>query len=197
LNESTTTEAAANSESGDPDLYQDIEGMLSDTMGDIRSASATYFWGDVARLDLLHCPMSTHVVFFGSNNGNTLRVRSSPLLSDVNDDHQPREKVVESQSEEKDSNSNDPSSSSSSSSSSSLVSIKVRGGLEQVKKLVIQSPMHGAGLQPIVDLCVSGVPGWITIYAKAGSEPMEAEVHTPKGVQIFLREPFPIHCIEY
>lgn len=186
----TTTEAAAaaNSELEDPNSYDDIQDVLSDTMGDMRSASATYFWGDVARLDLIHCPMSTHVVFFGSNNGNTLRVRSSPLLAD----HQPREEVVVES--ESDPNSNDPSSSSS---AGSLVSIKVRGGLEQVKKLVIQSPMHGAGLQPIVDVCVSGVPGWITIYTKAGSEPIEAEVHTPKGVQIFLREPFPIHCIEY
>ena len=176
----------------DGDHLYDVEDMLlSDTMGTLRSASATYFWGDVARLDLISCPMSTHVVFFGSNNG-TLRVRASPLLCEGNDHQREDEEEEEEEGEGEKKEGIDKSDL-----SSSLISVKVRGGLEQVKQLVIQSPVHGGGLQPIVDICVSGVPGWITLYTKAGSDPIEAEVYTPKGVQIFLREPFPIHCIEY
>ena len=42
----------------------------------------SYLWGDVARLDLTSCPMSTHVVFVGSN---TMRVASLPLITTEED----------------------------------------------------------------------------------------------------------------
>lgn len=223
---------------------------ILDDPDEFRTASATYLWGDVARLDITSCPMSTHVVFCGIN---TMRVTASPLLlendnstnnedegntslssaSMKEEDSEPAgegkkeelgklkvpelkeklrelglpvsgrkaelvERLLESAEEAPEEEAtagvgvvvlqevDEP---------EGLVSVKARGGLQPTKELVIQSPNYGS-LQAVVDICVSGVPGWITLYAKASEDPIRAVVHTPRGIQVFLREPFPLHCID-
>ena len=87
--------------------------------------------------------------------------------------------------------------------SGGLVSVRARGGLQLSKEVVIRAPdfyyaAGGEGIQPIADICISGVPGWVTVYAKSGErEEIRCKVYTPRGIQTFLREPFPNNCIEY
>ena len=63
--------------------------------------------------------------------------------------------------------------------------------------LVRPPPGFGDSIEPVVDICVSGVPGWVVVCAKRGAQPIKMVIRTPKGVQTFLREPFPLDCLEY
>ncbi|QDZ22803.1 nitric-oxide synthase [Chloropicon primus] len=230
---------------------EDLLDDLLENPGAVEGASATYLWGDVARLDVLSCPMSTHLVFCGSK---AMRITAQPLVKDAEEEEKEEETVnlwgdaattddsaeadvgedlggltvpllkerlrdaglkvggrkdelIErllqheasvSPSRTTDGKEDASLSSDGESSEHGLVSVRARGGLTMTKELVIQTPGYsGNAIQPIVDICISGVPGWITVYAKSSDEPIRCRVYTPRGIQTFLREPFPIDVIEY
>ena len=203
-------------------------------------ASATYLWGGVARIDVLSCPLSTHLVFVGSNS---MRIKATALAEEGGEQHRERERealglwnagdsaglpeedlegrtvaelkdllrgrglpvsgrkadlverlrgsapamqqaAAEEEEEEEE--------------EGELESVRARGGLVPTKEVLVRPPPgFGDSIEPVVDICVSGVPGWVVVCAKRGAQPIKMLIRTPKGVQTFLREPFPLDCLEY
>lgn len=146
---------------------QDLEAFLD--RDNEPSAQSTYLWGPAARIDVLNAPMSTHLVFYGSK---TLRVQGMPLQTDAHITDESGSQLPE------------------------FLSVKARGGLSASKTFSIAPPRYG-GMQTVVDLCISGVSGWITIYCKSSIHTIDLCVRTPKGIQVFLRDPFPLNEVDY
>ena len=253
---------AAREDEGGED-FDHLDEMLDRSEGS-GGASATYLWGDVARIDVTSCPMSTHLVFTGTKS---MRVEALPLCqddpSDDPSDHSEEEEDIgvlgglwgtteESIEAGEGAVAGDPEEDLESFTvvqlkerlqssdlpvsgrkadlierlraslpapaataiadgdgdgddapglESGLISVRARGGLQAAKEFSIQTPAAFSGyettIQPIVDICVSGVPGWVTLCAKPSREPIDIVVRTPRGIQTFLREPFPFNTIEY
>jgi hypothetical protein len=168
-----------------------------------KAVSATYLWSGLARVDVVEGPPSTAVVFYSPA---TMRVYGLPLLeegqsvdfdleeaSDESDDDSP---TSSSRSGEEDSDAATSASSSSSSSSSrsgpkvltASASVKARGGLVP-HDLVVKAPLPTRAC--LADIAISGIPGWVAVYAPFYKGQVRLRVWAPRGVEVFLRPPLP------
>lgn len=68
-------------------------------------------------------------------------------------------------------------------------SVAARGGLvpHTLRVPVPQIPSS----QCLGDVAVSGLPGWVALYAPFATQPLELRVWVPRGVEVFLRPPVP------
>jgi nitric-oxide synthase len=76
-------------------------------------------------------------------------------------------------------------------------SVKARGGLRMSKE---------TGIESTVDVSISGIPGWVTIYHSAtfrappsaklrgetANEQLRIRIWTPVGIEVFVRPPIPV-----
>lgn len=144
-----------------------------------KPVAASYIWTDLVRIDVVSAPPSTEVVFQGPN---TMRVYGLPLL------------------ESEDAVSIDPNADDeqgdASSSSSSRKKIKYLSCAESVQSRGGQVP-HSVIIKsqgnrmPLADIAVSGVPGWVTLYAPFAKTDLRIRVWVPRGVEVFVRPPLP------
>ena len=71
-------------------------------------------------------------------------------------------------------------------------SVAARGGLRPAKLLTL--PAGGSAARPQADIAVSGLPGWLAVYAggRQGGEAVSQRVWAPVGVEVFQRPPLPV-----
>jgi len=172
-------------------------------------ASGTYFWGDLVRMDVVAAPSSTWLAFYSPS---TLRVRGQPLAkasapliqlpsgsrSDVNTTATATTASTTSTTSTSSSSSNisssdgdrTPAGRRSAADSRALWcadSVAARGGL--VPHPIVVKVDGGRG--PLADIAVSGVPGWVTVFAPGARRDIRVCVWAPRGVEVFLRPAMP------
>lgn len=150
-----------------------------------KQVSATYLWSGLVRVDVLSGPPSTSLVFCGPK---TLRVAALPLLAEG------QEVDLEWGNEDGAGSDSDDEHSPSSSSSSPRVllckeSVAARGGLVPTIVRVPVPAIPSSGC--LADVAVSGLPGWVSIYAPFAKQGVDLRVWVPRGVEVFLRPPLP------
>lgn len=148
-----------------------------------KQVSASYLWSGLVRVDVLSGPPSTSLVFYGPK---TMHVAALPLLAEGQE--------VELDFEESgDSDDSDDEHTSSGSSSKRILlckeSVAARGGLvpHTLRVPVPQIPSS----QCLADVAVSGLPGWVSVYAPFAKQGIDLRVWVPRGVEVFLRPPVP------
>lgn len=68
-------------------------------------------------------------------------------------------------------------------------SVLARGGLKVVKTVTVEA----IGWEDaVVDIAVSGLPGWVAVSAPEGRGPIELRLWAPRGVEVFVRPPLPV-----
>ncbi|KAF6256744.1 hypothetical protein COO60DRAFT_85689 [Scenedesmus sp. NREL 46B-D3] len=182
------------------------------------TVTASYIWSGLVRVDVLSGPPSCSLAFHGPRS---MRVYGLPLLAegqevDFEDEQEEEEddgEVDEALQERVEGWQGAASSSSSSSSSSSeggdagadgsgskkkpgrgssvlfcKDSVQARGGLVP-HSFVVKSPMPTAAC--LADVAVSGLPGWVGVYARFSKQDVVLRVWVPRGVEVFLRPPLP------
>ena len=145
--------------------------------------SASYFWGNIVRIDILKGPANTLLAFYGPP---CLRVASLPL---VGDDDGTEVRPSDDTREGTKAGNLRPTALETAGCASSLCveTVATRGGL--VPHLF---KMKGSGGKECVgDLAVSGLPGWVSIWAPHSHQDITVRVWTPRGVEAFLRPPIP------
>ncbi|KAF5835957.1 hypothetical protein DUNSADRAFT_6622 [Dunaliella salina] len=176
-------------------------------------ASGTYLWGDLVRMDVFAAPSSTWLAFYSPS---TLRVRgqplakaSAPLIQLPSDSpavtDNPTAAASSSSSSTTTTTTTTTTSNSRSAGSSSdghkaparsgadsralwcADSVAARGGL--VPHPIVVKVDGGRG--PLADIAVSGVPGWVTVFAPGARRDIRVCVWAPKGVEVFLRPAMP------
>jgi hypothetical protein len=167
-----------------------------------KTATASYIWSGLVRVDVLSGPPSCSLAFYGPR---TMRVYALPLLAEgqevdfeVEDEDEEEEvdAFLQELLDEQQGEVVDPSSSSSSSkkgSKGSTVlfckeSVQARGGLVP-HSFVVKSPIPTAAC--LADVAVSGLPGWVGVYAPFSKQDIVLRVWVPRGVEVFLRPPLP------
>jgi len=131
---------------------------------------ASYEWGGLARLDVAPGDESVHLVFFGPP---ALKVKLKPA-SDEN--------VASGEIAGVDAV------------AFGAESVQARGGLRLAKTATLRPPRRGSGVEPIADIAISGVPGWVAVYCsgRRGAGCVDVRVFTPIGVEVFVRPPLPV-----
>lgn len=166
-----------------------------------KEVSATYLWSGLVRVDVMSGPASCLLVFYGPK---TMRVYGLPLLQegqeveiDLAEDSQADGGDSGSGSDADDEQPSTTSSSSStehggSSSRTGVLfcteSVAARGGLVP-HSLVVKSPIPTSSC--LADIAVSGLPGWIGVYAPFTKQDIVLRVWVPRGVEVFLRPALP------
>lgn len=69
--------------------------------------------------------------------------------------------------------------------------VEARGGLQAAKSIELTA---SAQWECLGDISVAGIPGWVSVYAPKLYGRIQLSVSAPKGVQAFLRPPFPVPC---
>eukprot|EP00879_Flechtneria_rotunda_P017821 GHRR01018680.1.p1 GENE.GHRR01018680.1~~GHRR01018680.1.p1 ORF type:complete len:565 (+),score=194.15 GHRR01018680.1:1522-3216(+) len=160
-----------------------------------KQVSATYIWSGLVRVDIVSGPPSSCIVFYGPP---TLRVYGLPLLEDgqefhisvADDDHSSADEQPQPTSDQRAAAGSKTSRTSSSSSRVLLCkdSVKARGGLVP-HTLVVKSPIPTSNC--LADVAVSGLPGWIGVFAPFSKQDVVLRIWVPRGVEVFLRPPLP------
>ena len=72
-------------------------------------------------------------------------------------------------------------------------SVKLRGGVVPAKMIDIRIP-KGQRQAAVVDITLSGLPGWMTIYASSihSGDRITVTVWAPIGIEVFQRPPIPV-----
>eukprot|EP00210_Caulerpa_lentillifera_P004189 g3995.t1 len=184
------------------------EDLISKIVEDPVDASATYFWGGLARIDILQAPPSLALVFVGTK---ALKAHAFSLLTGPDLVESDGNKVYDQVTHGK---MNDE-----------LVTTRfldleaMMEGREDVKKpMELSSAFFGresvttrGGLsisrefefqcnefdEVVVDITISGLPGWITAVLQKGNRKrnigvFKGRIWTPKGIEVFLRPPIPM-----
>ncbi|GIL50128.1 hypothetical protein Vafri_6427 [Volvox africanus] len=139
-----------------------------------QTVRATYMWSDLVRIDVLAGPPSTALVFYGPS---TMRAVGLPYIPS---DRKLQVDYI-------------GDSSSSSSSSNVLVctdSVAMRGGL-QPKEMLVRASGGAGGSSPLADVAVSGLPGWVSVWAPRAKQDVRLRVWAPRGVEVMLRPSLP------
>ncbi|EFN51397.1 hypothetical protein CHLNCDRAFT_141029 [Chlorella variabilis] len=177
---------------------------------------ATYWWGGLAKLQLLSCPPDTELVFYGPQ---ALLVEASVEAADPAGDAAAASEGDASASEGEgpggDVGAGRRRGGGAASGGSGMGggwpglggeevaeephgfgagSVMRRGGLRPCKTLHIKCGAGGSGArQAVADIAVSGVPGWVAVHASAGrGHTVQVRVWTPPGVEVFSRPPLPV-----
>jgi nitric-oxide synthase len=160
-----------------------------------QQVSASYLWSGLVRIDILSGPPSTSLVFYGPKS---MRVAGLPLLAEGQEVDLDFEEDLEegSDADEDGSRGGNGSIGGNCGSSGSRQrvlhckeSVAARGGLvpHVVRVPVPQIPTS----QCLADVAVSGLPGWVALYAPFAKRPIDLRVWVPRGVEVFLRPPMP------
>lgn len=161
------------------------------------SYSASYEWGGLVRVDVLGAPASTRIAFYGPT---TMRVHAQPLAASAAiappdtpaaSGEQPPVSAPET-----DAGSNSGTGPSSSGPELWCAgSVIARGGRVPHELVVKVAPGTGGVVgrpgAPLADIAVSGLPGWVSIWAPGARRDLKLRVWAPKGVEVFLRPPLP------
>ncbi|KAF8070981.1 nitric oxide synthase [Scenedesmus sp. PABB004] len=172
-----------------------------------KSVSASYVWSGLARVDVLSGPPSTQLVFYGPR---TLRVYAAPLLAegeafelDAEDDEGEEgeegeeEEGEQAQDGEGDGEGGDDAGAGGAGARArrggrrlllARESVAARGGLVP-HSVVVRPPLPTA--ECLADVAVSGLPGWVGVYAPFTRGEVVLRVWAPRGVEVFLRPPLP------
>jgi hypothetical protein len=168
-----------------------------------KTVTASYIWSGLVRVDVLSGPPSCSLAFYGPR---TMRVYALPLLEagqEVDfeledeeaeeDEGEVDEFLQELQDEQQGEVLNSSSSSSKKGSKGSSVlfckdSVQARGGLVP-HSFVVKSPIPTAAC--LADVAISGLPGWVGVYAPFSKQDIVLRVWAPRGVEVFLRPPLP------
>ncbi|WIA31824.1 hypothetical protein OEZ86_002691 [Tetradesmus obliquus] len=166
-----------------------------------KSVTASYIWSGLVRVDVLSGPPSCSLAFYGPRS---MRVYALPLLAegqevDFEDGEEDQDEAQDEFLQEllEEQQAEDPSSSSSSSSNKASrgsgvlfckESVQARGGLVP-HSFVVKSPIPTAAC--LADVAVSGLPGWVGVYAPYSKQDIVLRVWVPRGVEVFLRPPLP------
>ncbi|PNH09434.1 putative nitric oxide synthase, partial [Tetrabaena socialis] len=137
---------------------------------------ATYMWSDLVRVDVLAGPPSTALVFYGPASMRVVGLPYIPaeqkLLVDYQGDEEGggggggRSRVLV-----------------------CTESVALRGGL-QAHELVVRSSGAGGGCA-VADIAVSGLSGWVAVWAPGAKQDVRLRVWAPRGVEVMLRSPLP------
>jgi hypothetical protein len=166
-----------------------------------KTVTASYIWSGLVRVDVLSGPPSCSLAFYGPR---TMRVYALPLLAegqevdfevedeDEEDDEEVDEFLQEVLDEQQGEVPNSSSSSKKGSKGNSELfckeSVQARGGLVP-HSFVVKSPIPTAAC--LADVAVSGLPGWVGVYAPFSKQDIVLRVWVPRGVEVFLRPPLP------
>jgi hypothetical protein len=157
-----------------------------------KQVSASYLWSGLARVDVLSGPLSTSLVFYGPK---ALRVAALPLLAEG------QEVDLEWNDDDDGTDSDDEHTTSSSSSSGGggsgssrrvllcKESVAARGGLVPTTLRVPVPSIPSSAC--LADVAISGLPGWVSVFAPFAKQGLELRVWVPRGVEVFLRPPVP------
>eukprot|EP00887_Chlorella_sp_A99_P005985 scaffold27.g5985.t1 len=135
---------------------------------------ASYRWGGLVRVDVLECPDSTQLVFYGppalevacasgpaaesSSGGSTATCKNAPAAAAA---------------------------------AFGAASVEARGGLRPAKQLVLRT--GGSSRRALGDVAVSGVPGWLAVYASGqAGQLVRLQIWAPVGVEVFSRPALPL-----
>jgi len=140
------------------------------------AGSASYFWGGLARIDVLDAPPGTFLVFYSPRS---LRVVSTPLQDGPTP---PGDWPVGGGDGEP----------------LGGAAVSHRGGLESESGVDLEPAPRGDPVAA-VDISVAGLPGWVAVHV-GGSDlaldsealPPRVEVWTPRGISTFFSEPRPM-----
>ncbi len=130
--------------------------------------AATYAWGGVARVDVSGAPPGTRLIFYGPA---ALRVGAGPLVSMALEGGALTEMMG-------------------GHTAFGVGSVTLRGGLRPAREAVLKGRA--------VDVCVSGLPGWLAIRPPAGDtghdslDGISVRAWAPVGVEVFLRDAMPV-----
>ncbi|GIL77961.1 hypothetical protein Vretimale_6458 [Volvox reticuliferus] len=145
-----------------------------------QTVRATYMWSDLVRIDVLSGPPSTALVFYGPS---TMRAVGLPYIPS---DRKLQVDYI--------GDSNSGSSNSSSSSSNNVLvctdSVAMRGGL-QPKEMLVRANGAAGSTAPLSDVAVSGLPGWVSVWAPRAKQDVRLRVWAPRGVEVMLRPALP------
>jgi nitric-oxide synthase len=167
--------------------------------------SASYLWSSLARVDVVSAPPSASLVFYGPSS---TRVLGLPLLApgqEVEVDWGAAVGGYDSDGDEggdaddsvripaaRDSEQGRPSEPGGSSGSRFLdggASVAARGGLVPHSVTIPAPDLPTSSC--LADVAVSGLPGWVGLYAPFARQPLQLRVWAPRGVEVFLRPPLP------
>ena len=140
------------------------------------AGSASYFWGGLARIDVLDAPPGTFLVFYSPRS---LRVASAPLQDGPTPPGDWPAEVGDGE-------------------PLGWAAVSHRGGLESESGVDLEPAPRGDPVAA-VDISVAGLPGWVTVHV-GGSDlaldsealPPRVEVWTPRGISAFYSEPRPM-----
>ncbi|GFR50774.1 hypothetical protein Agub_g13039 [Astrephomene gubernaculifera] len=149
-----------------------VKGNLKQQPPGQRRARATYVWSDLVRIDVLSGPPDTALVFYGPN---ALRVVGMPYVPPdqepdvdygVGSDNKQNVLIC-------------------------TASVEARGGLQPQELFVRAQGAGSGGATAVADLAVSGLPGWVAIWAPRAKQDVRLRVWAPRGVEVMLRPPLP------
>jgi nitric-oxide synthase len=131
------------------------------------AAVASYWWGGLVRIDVMECPADTRLVFYGPP---ALQVAAVPGASTA----APAAPGPAAGGEP-----------------FGAESVALRGGLRVAKVVSLRAGADVA--EALADVAVSGVPGWVTVFARGGrGEGVRLRLLAPKGVEVYARPPLPV-----
>ncbi|CAL8466555.1 g6091 [Coccomyxa elongata] len=174
------------------------------------AASGTYFWGGLVRIDVLDAAVSTSLAFYGPK---AMRVQSFPLLDDTSDHLSAAsaagadvsnpvsadmatstahaESLGGSVGSQRGGADGDASTSGRGLTTEDLFGIDIvrsRRGLRVIKEVNLS--LSGAG--PVVDVAISGLPGWVSFRSEQSGGRLALRVWAPVGIEAYVRPPLPV-----
>ncbi|KAL6757450.1 hypothetical protein V8C86DRAFT_1669624 [Haematococcus lacustris] len=177
--------------------HRDLPAATATKAGRQQPVACTYVWSDLVRVDVVGAPPTTTLAFYGPSS---LRVAAQPLAKAVEQvtmasanqaSSPPNISPSASISSIISSSSSSPADAESSSPGAKVLlcggSVAARGGLVPH---TLRIKVDGSR-RPLADVCISGLPGWITVWAPGARQDVPLRVWAPKGVQVFLRPPLP------
>ncbi|KAL4421002.1 hypothetical protein ABPG77_008839 [Micractinium sp. CCAP 211/92] len=158
---------------------------------------ATYFWGGLVKLQVLGCPPDTELVFYGPQALLVeAAVEPAAAPEPASDGCEGPDFACSSSDGEDEAGgaaaagglSEEPH-------GFGAASVMRRGGLRPAKELRLKCVGGDGARRPVADVAVSGIPGWIAVYASGSrADSVHVRVWTPPGVEVFSRPPLPVPC---
>lgn len=156
-----------------------------------KQVSASYVWSGLVRMDVITGPPSTFLAFHGPS---TMRVFGVPLLNegqevDFDWDDADGAAAVDNDGDDEEQQQHGDRNGSSSRFLVGKESVAARGGLVPH---TVRIPVPGIPTTScLADVAVSGLPGWVGVYAPFAKQQLVLRVWVPRGVEVFLRPPLP------
>jgi nitric-oxide synthase len=139
------------------------ESLAASGAPDAAAPLASYWWGGVARIDVLSCPPDTRLVFYGPP---ALRVEAEAGGAGA------------------------PGGGGAAAARFAAGSVAARGGLRLARRASV--PAGPAFAEAAADVAVSGLPGWVAVHARGRrGAAVELAIWAPPGVEAHVRPSLP------